>query len=104
MQPLPSLVAYNPEAHKDNTLTPKEAIKIIKRYCPTNQMGMSRYSAFSSLFKAKEYATISVEQFMNALIGGNDKLLGMANITQLLLMLNHWTHANNNNGWNLAKE
>ena len=99
-----SLVKFNPDGHKNNSITLKQAIKFIKRYCPRNQMGMTMYPGFYSLFKAKEYESLSVEQFMNALISGNDKLLGIENISQLLIMLNHWTHATNNNGWQLCKE
>merc|ERR1719203_666950 len=62
------------------------------------------FPAFSALFKATEYATLSVQQFMNALVGGNDKLLGIENIVQLNVMLGHWTHASNNNGWTLCKQ
>eukprot|EP01083_Nonionella_stella_P262910 893559_1 len=101
-------IAHNTDNddYKQNTISLVNARKIIKRYCPRRgPMGMTIHPAFSSSFKAKEFAQLSVTQFTNALVQGNEKLLGgINNISSIASMLEFWDDPSNNNGWNLAKQ
>eukprot|EP01084_Bolivina_argentea_P198224 339501_1 len=92
-------IAHNTDNddYKQNTISLVNARKIIKRYCPRRgPMGMTIHPAFSSSFKAKEFAQLSVTQFTNALVQGNEKLLGgINNISSIASMLEFWDDPSN---------
>lgn len=98
-----NIIAFNEDGYKDNTISLDEARKIVKRYCPRRgQMGMTIYPGFLSIFRAPEFKKLSISEFMNNIIIGNESILGLENMKSLHTMLNYWDDISNNNGWNLC--
>ena len=63
---------------------------------------MTIYPGFLSIFRAPQFQKLSITEFMNAIITGNESILGLENIKSLHTMLNYWDDITNNNGWNLC--
>eukprot|EP01084_Bolivina_argentea_P072285 131261_1 len=95
----------NDNESKSNTITLSAARKIVKRLCPRRGvMGMTIYPGFLGAFRATQFQNLSINEFMNALVIGNEALLGIDNISQLSTYLFYWDDVTNNNGWNLCKQ